>query len=102
MKPTAFPLLISDARPAVAIFHASQSRNAAPHQFNTLRSVGWLMTSWPRPSALQNSNDPIPTDAPSAQGKPRHTPAADPVATIIVLLGPGVIAATILKIRKAI
>ena len=60
------------------------------------------MTSWPRPSALQNSNDPIPTDAPSTQGKPRHTPAADPVATIIVLLGPGVIAATILKIRKAI
>jgi hypothetical protein len=34
------------------------------------------------------------------QGKPRRIPAADPVAVIITLLGPGVIAATREKMRK--
>ena len=51
-------------------------------------------------SAAVNNSDAIPTAAPTTHGKPRTIPAADPVAVIITLLGPGVIAATSEKIRK--
>src|SRR5262245_56265427 len=100
-KPTVFAALASEMRPALAIFHASHSRNAAPTQFNALRSIGCATTTWPSPRALQKSNVAIPAEAPSTQGRPRHHPAADALATIMVLLGPGVMAATNAKTRNA-
>jgi hypothetical protein len=93
--------MVSDDGFAVAIFQASHSRNAAPHQFMTLRIVGCPITSWPTPNAAQNSNEPIPVADPSTHGRPRTTPTAEPVAVIITLLGPGVIAATTAKAKKA-
>ena len=42
----------------------------------------------------------MPAAAPTTHGNPRTIPAADPVAVIITLLGPGVIAATSEKMRK--
>ncbi len=47
-----------------------------------------------------NNSDAMPAAAPNAHGNPRATPAADPVAVIITLLGLGVIAATSEKMRK--
>ena len=43
----------------------------------------------------------MPAEAPNTQGRPRHNPPADAVATIMVLLGPGVMAATSAKTKNA-
>lgn len=47
-----------------------------------------------------NNSDAMPTAAPNTHRNPRAMPAADPVAVIITLLGPGVIVATSEKMRK--
>jgi hypothetical protein len=43
----------------------------------------------------------MPAEAPNMQGRPRHHPLTDAVATIMVLLGPGVMAATSAKTKNA-
>src|SRR5437762_6537250 len=87
--------------PDVAIFHDSQSRNAAPPQWSALRTRGCSRTRLPSPSGTTNSKTPRPVVTPSRQGRPLRTPACAPAAVSMMLLGPGVTAATTAKRRNA-
>ena len=60
--------------------------------FMMLSRAGSARMTCPSPSAALNNNRAIPIAAPSAQGRPRTKPATEPVALIMTLLGPGVIA----------
>src|SRR5262245_49372406 len=86
----------------VAIFHASQSRKAAPPQWSSPRTIGCPSTTLPRPSGTRNIIRPMPVATPSRQGSPRRTPALAPAVVSITLLGPGVTAATTAKRRNAL
>src|SRR5436190_6052368 len=87
--------------PDVAIFHDSQSRNAAPPQWSALRTRGCSRTRLPSPSGTTNIMTPMPVVTPSRQGRPLRTPACAPAAVSMMLLGPGVTAATTAKRRNA-
>src|SRR5881397_359881 len=86
----------------VAILHDSQSKNAAPPQLSVLSSRGCLRTRLPRPSGTRNIMRPMPVVTPNRQGRPFRTPAWAPAAVSMMLLGPGVTAATTAKRRKAV
>src|SRR5256886_13435425 len=85
----------------VAIFHDSQSRTAAPPQLSALSSRGCLRTRLPSPSGMRNIMRPMPVVTPSRQGNPFKTPACAPAAVSMMLLGPGVTAATTANRRNA-
>src|SRR2546421_7477024 len=85
----------------IAIFHDSQDRTAAPPQLRALSSRACLRTRLPRPSGTRNIMSPMPVATPKRQGSPFRTPACAPAAVSMMLLGPGVRAATTAKSRKA-
>src|SRR5881628_21595 len=87
--------------PDVAIFHDSQSRNAAPPQWSALSTRGRSSTRLPSPSGTTNIMAPMPVATPNRQGRPLRTPACAPAAVSMMLLGPGVTAATTAKRRNA-
>src|SRR5919106_6850338 len=87
--------------PDAAIFHDSHSRNAAPPQWSALRTRGCSRTRLPSPSGTTNIMTPMPVVTPSRQGRPPRTPACAPAAVSMMLLGPGVTAATTAKRRNA-
>src|SRR5881296_2572977 len=87
--------------PDVAIFHDSQSRNAAPPQWSALSTRGRSRTRLPSPSGTTNIMAPMPVATPNRQGRPLRTPACAPAAVSMMLLGPGVTAATTAKRRNA-
>src|SRR5215510_8299416 len=85
----------------VAIFHDSQSSTVAPPQLRDWRRRGYLRTRLPRPSGTRNIMRPMPVATPRRQGSPFQTPECAPAAVSMMLLGPGVMAATTAKRRKA-
>src|SRR5262245_8847979 len=96
-----FAGVASMRREDVAIFHDSQSRTAAPPQLRALSSRGYSRTRLPRPSGTRNIMRPMPVATPKRQGSPPRTPECAPAAGSMMLLGPGVTAATTAKRRKA-
>src|SRR5262245_15250548 len=87
--------------PDVAIRHDNHSRNATPPQWSALRISGCPSTRLPSPSGTTNIMMPIPVVTPSRHGRPRRTPACAPAVVSMMLLGPGVAAATKAKSRNA-
>src|SRR5262245_32888765 len=85
----------------VAIFHDSQSRNAAPPQLSPLSRSGCWRTRLPSPSGTRNIMTAMPVVTPSRHGSPLRMPPCAPAAVSMMLLGPGVTAATTAKRRKA-
>jgi hypothetical protein len=85
----------------VAIFHESQSRTAAPLQWSARSTPGRPTTRLPSPSGTRNIMTPMPVVTPSRHGRPRRIPTCAPVAVSMMLLGPGVTAATTAKTRNA-
>src|SRR5437879_2153578 len=85
----------------VAIFHDIQSSTAAPPQWSAFSTRGFWRTMLPSPSGTRNIIRPMPTMTPSRHGSPLSTPAFAPAAVSMMLLGPGVIAATRVKRRNA-
>src|SRR5262245_64228386 len=86
----------------VAIFHDSQSRTAAPPQLRPFTRNGCSRTRLPRPSGTRNIMRPMPVETPRRQGSPLLTPACAPAAVSMMLLGPGVTAATSAKRKNAV
>src|SRR5712692_463540 len=87
--------------PDVAIFHDSQRRTAAPPQWSAVRTTGCARTRLPSPRGTTNIMTPMPVVTPSRQGRPLRAPAWAPAAVNMMLLGPGVTAATTAKRRNA-
>src|SRR6188474_3895087 len=85
----------------VAIFHDSQSRKAAPPQWRVLSTRGFLRTRLPSPRGTRNIMSPMPVVTPNRHGSPFRTPAFAPAAVSMILLGPGVIAATTANRKNA-
>src|SRR6266446_2563715 len=85
----------------VAIFHDIQRRAAAPPQWSAFSTRGFWRTTLPSPSGTRNIIRPMPVMTPSRHGSPLSTPAFAPAAVSMMLLGPGVTAATTVKRRNA-
>jgi hypothetical protein len=101
-KPTGFPSCALSVYGTVPIRHASQTRNAAPDHRRRPSTIGFKRMTVPSPSPTTNIISPMPAPTPRRHGMPRATPATAPVAVNIILLGPGVIAATVAKVTNAI
>src|SRR5262245_33315555 len=99
--PTGLPPVSDSSRRELAIFHESHSSTAAPPQWSALSTPALLSTRLPSPSGTRNIMAPIPVTTPRRHGSPRSTPAFAPAAVSMILLGPGVIAATTAKRRNA-
>src|SRR5262245_27416375 len=84
----------------VAIFHDSQSRKAAPPQWSASRAGRCVKMRLPNPSGTRNIMAAMPVVTPRRQGTPRRTPTLAPAVVSMMLLGPGVMAATTAKRRK--
>jgi hypothetical protein len=97
------PLVSSGAAlgPAVAIFHANQSSTPLPPHLSPAIMRGLRSTRLPSPTATRNNSSPIPRTCPTSAGSPRRIPTAAPVDVSSRLLGPGVMAATTAKSKKA-
>jgi hypothetical protein len=100
-KPTGRPAGPELPTGALAIFHASQTRKAAPSHFTVASTTGWSRMTLPRPKATRNIITPMPSATPSRQGSPRRMPTWAPVVVSSALLGPGVPAATTEKTKNA-
>src|SRR6516225_11818631 len=85
----------------VAIFHDSQSKKAAPLPLSVQSRNGCWRMRLPSPNGTINIMRPMPVITPSRLGRPRRIPPCAPTAVSIVLLGPGVTAATMAKRRNA-
>src|SRR5438552_14348868 len=85
----------------VAIFHESQRRKPAPPHLSVFSRSGFPRTKLPSPNGTRNIMRPMPVVTPRRQGSPFRTPSFTPAAVSMMLLGPGVIAATTAKRRNA-
>src|SRR5215207_6761960 len=85
----------------VAICQDNQSRKAMPNHLTAVSSTALPRTRLPNPAPAAKTILPMPSEAPKRQGRPRITPTAAPVEVRMMLLGPGVTAATTAKSRKA-
>src|SRR5580765_5738916 len=85
----------------VAIFHESQRRKTAPPQLSAFSATGYRSTTLPSPSGTRNIMRPMPLATPRRHGSPCRRPTFAPAAVSMMLLGPGVTAATTAKRRNA-
>src|SRR5205807_10388443 len=76
-------------------------RNAAPPHLRVLRATGCARTRLPSPDSTRTIMRPMPAVTPNRQGSPLSTPACAPAAVSMMLLGPGVPAATTVNRRNA-